>query len=223
MVISHPQGGLSPPCTPPHSWWSCVRTKTNDDNIFAPASPKSLCKPTTPKSEGSASSGNQRRNRPIADLEGDACPSRPCSSGFITCSRDHAVISAPAWATCSSTLPIRRHAAERDALLSGMGRSKSLPAWHSELRPRAPAGQSTLEMDQPTASQFLSWSRRHGEPHPWRTPFDGLVLTHSGGRLSSAPPEVSLSNSGRAQIPDLAGRRMPRSPPHRIMRMQGGY
>lgn len=219
MVINGPPGTPVPAGT----WWRTIRNQTAEDNYFAPSSPKSPCiRAGTPKSEGSASrtgsasSGNQRRNRPLSDVvgvEGDASPSRER-------------VSTPAWAKITITVPPRR----QDALF-GMGRSQSLPAWHSELRPRHGAGQTVLEMDTPTSSatlrdgssKFLTALRRHGEPHSWRTPDDGMYLMKnarpSPDRESSAPPapvSSGFNNSGRQQMPDLGGRRQPRSPPTRI-------
>lgn len=214
---------LGTPRTPPHSWWSCVRNKANSDQMMSLFAPGSM-RVTTPKSEVSAPLAQQRRRRPLADVQAEISlakasnlgqgqmrrclsagaaddgssplfplsPSRRCASAgrvddgssplfrpsrqamFASAADDGSV---PIWATITTTLPLRRHTHEKQAILAQMGgRAKSLPVSHIELRPAAPAGSSTIELDQPLASNFLRWSRRHGEPHAWRTSDDGLVL-----------------------------------------------
>eukprot|EP00928_Gymnodinium_smaydae_P089144 TRINITY_DN73145_c0_g1_i1.p1 TRINITY_DN73145_c0_g1~~TRINITY_DN73145_c0_g1_i1.p1 ORF type:complete len:284 (-),score=28.79 TRINITY_DN73145_c0_g1_i1:222-1073(-) len=77
-----------------------------------------------------------------------------------------------------ATLGKRAAALHCETLMTEGISSPHLAEW---FRPPA-SGRTTVELDQPPATKYLSHIRYHGMPRAWRGPEDGMVLlTYSGG------------------------------------------
>mmetsp|Transcript_55380 Transcript_55380/g.132284 ORF Transcript_55380/g.132284 Transcript_55380/m.132284 type:complete len:241 (-) Transcript_55380:10-732(-) len=154
--------GLTPPSTPPHSWWQTSRPPSAasvewfDGEAARPPSRNVVRYPA------------QR----VYGSEGGLCgsllggPRDPCASTVVGATKERNLWAEPKRAA-KAMLGTKRFAGTR---------ATTLPAdfvkWET-----IPAGLSTMNMDQPSASRHLAYSRWMGHPLEWRgTRTDGMEL-----------------------------------------------
>eukprot|EP00441_Pelagodinium_beii_P026300 CAMPEP_0197662572 /NCGR_PEP_ID=MMETSP1338-20131121/53988_1 /TAXON_ID=43686 ORGANISM="Pelagodinium beii, Strain RCC1491" /NCGR_SAMPLE_ID=MMETSP1338 /ASSEMBLY_ACC=CAM_ASM_000754 /LENGTH=245 /DNA_ID=CAMNT_0043240479 /DNA_START=33 /DNA_END=770 /DNA_ORIENTATION=+ len=168
--------GDAPPPTPPHSWWRTAERQPSWGDFE---------RVTTPQFEVRNGGNGSRPLRPPHDrvyvAEGGLNgvlrgPPRQPSGLSITVTNDGRTY---AWAQPKAAAKAK--VKKKDGLfaetmgLSG-ARAMTLPAdfvrWDI-----MPAGRSTIQMDHPKASRHLDYSRRLGEPSPWRgSGEDGMFM-----------------------------------------------
>ena len=155
--------GLTPPPTPPHSWWQTNRPPSAASTEWFEG------EAARPPSQQLVRSKSQR----VYPTEGGLCGS------LLGTQREPPVLYPAVEREPERSLWAQPKMAARATLKAKKmvnSRSMTLPADFVKWE-QLPAGQSTMAMDQPPASRHLAYSRFMGHALPWRGEAqDGMVL-----------------------------------------------